>query len=163
MKSLDQIIQKLKAPVPLKYVENSLHLKPMIQSYAGEDWKTLLQPDHKAPRTRILYQDQRFKLVLIYWKPFQKSKKHGHPPGGGVMKLLTGHLHETRFDPENPERELETRCYTASQVSYIHNEEAYHIVENAGPAPAVSLHLYALGASSQSYKPIVLSQNQKAA
>ena len=84
----------------------------------------------------------------MHWYAFQKSKKHGHPDGGGLFKVLTGTLKETRFDPLDTDKVIGTYDYFKGGLAHIHNAEAYHIVENPIPYPAISLHVYMPGISA---------------
>ena len=49
----------------------------------------------------VLHKDDNFKLILIYWNGNSRSKKHGHMKGGGLMRILSGEVIETRFDSED--------------------------------------------------------------
>ena len=140
MKTISQLILQLKAQSCIH--ENVLPLYPLFEDYRGLDWKGYLS---SGANTAVLHQDERFRLSLIGWDGFQKSKKHGHPEGGGLMKLLSRALLETRFDPIFPEQIIGKHRYEPGDLAYIHDEIAYHIVENPFPQPAVSLHLYAPG------------------
>ena len=57
-----------------------------------------------SKRKYVMVDDPLVKIVLIKWKPGKVSSKHGHPGGGGVIKVLKGSLEEKRFDPQSPQR-----------------------------------------------------------
>lgn len=141
MKTIPQLIRQLKSRVQAHGLEDILDLALLFETYQDKDWQAFLS----EPKTTTLFQDEQMRLMLIYWAGFQKSKKHGHPQGGGLMKLLSGTLLETRFDPLCPEQVIGKHRYFKEDISYIHDEIAYHIVENPSPEPAVSLHLYSPG------------------
>ncbi|MEZ4952807.1 MAG: cysteine dioxygenase family protein [Saprospiraceae bacterium] len=142
MKQLPQLIYQLKSKAQITGIDNVLEILAEFETYRGDDWKTYFEK--KEPTNVLLLLESDLKLTLIYWPAFQKSNKHKHPPGGGLMRVLSGQLQETRFDPTNPEKELgKYECPTGA-LTYIHDELALHVVENPNRMPAVSLHVYAL-------------------
>jgi len=145
MKRLQQLIKKINKQIQNKGIINVLELKPLFNAYSGKDWKKHLKLNNNKPENKVLFQNEQIKLVLIYWDCFKKSKKHGHPEGGGLMKLLAGNLIETRFDPENTNTVIGKHHYSAENIAYIHDRVAYHVVENPSNEPAVSLHVYSPG------------------
>ena len=145
MKQLPRLIQAINMKVSNNGIEDVLDLRSLIESYQGSDWKDLLKMENGEPVNTVLFQNEQYKLMLICWKGFQRSKKHGHPEGGGLIKVLSGNLLETRFDPADPDRMTGKHYYSEGLVSYIHDSVAYHIVENPYMTPAVSLHLYSPG------------------
>ena len=145
MKHLQQLIEKIKTQVENNGIVNVLELKPLFKEYAGKDWKNQLTIKDNKPENTILIQNEQIKVVLIYWDAYKKSKKHGHPEGGGLIKLLSGNLIETRFDPENTDTVIGKQLFTAGKMTYIHDRLAYHTVENPSDEPAVSLHVYSPG------------------
>ncbi len=131
----------------LKSVPNVLGLLADFEKYNGNDWEKYF--DNKNQMNTVLFHDDHLKMILIFWKGFQKSKKHGHPPGGGLMRVLSGNLFETRFDPFAPEKVLGKYECPVGALSYIHDELALHVVENPNETPAISLHVYALRNSGE--------------
>ena len=142
MKQLPQLIHQLKRQVQLNNIKNVLDLLPDFEKYNGKDWKKYFSKNN--PTNKILFENNGLKLILIYWNAFQKSSKHGHPPGGGLMRVLCGQLFETRFDPFDPEKELGQFICPTGALSYIHDELALHVVENRMGVAAVSLHVYGM-------------------
>lgn len=145
MKHLGQLIEKINKQVQNNGIINVLELQPLLKKYSGKDWKKHLKLENNKPATTILMQNEQVKVVLIYWDAYKKSKKHGHPEGGGLMKLLSGNLIETRFDPENTDQVIGKHHYTSENIAYIHDRIAFHTVENPRNTPAVSLHVYSPG------------------
>lgn len=144
MENLQHLIDSITRQVESKGIVNVLELKHLFKAYSGNDWKGISKPDKKTGNS-ILIQNDQLRLSLIFWDSFQKSKKHGHPQGGGLMKILTGNLTETRFDPDDPNLVIGTYRYGAGDIAYIHDRLAFHIVENDSIIPAVSLHVYSPG------------------
>lgn len=156
MKNLNQLIEAVKAKVNADRITTVQELRSLVNQYRGNDWNDYLPNESNAPKTKILLQEEQVKMILVYWRGFQKTQKHGHPEGGGLLKVLTGSLKETRFDPQEPDRIIGTNHFFKGAVSYIHDAEAYHIVENPIPYPAVSLHIYIPGI----YAPNILALNK---
>ncbi len=155
MKRLQNLIEKINNQVQNNGIVNVLELKPLFKKYTGADWEKHLKHENGQPATTVLLQNEQVKVILIYWDAFKKSKKHGHPEGGGLIKLLSGSLLETRFDPGNPETIIGEHHFSAGNMTYIHDRVAYHTVENPSDEPAISLHVYSPGI----YSSMVIEDN----
>ncbi|MEZ5043665.1 MAG: cysteine dioxygenase family protein [Saprospiraceae bacterium] len=146
MKTLATLIQALVTQFETQKTKNVLEVESLFTSYNNDDWRNFMTKEDGKFKNTILFQNQQFKLILIHWDGKQKSKKHGHPQGGGLIKVLSGTLSETRFDPKDKEKVIGKHYYfKGSGTSYIHDDIAYHVVENPSVTPAISLHLYAAG------------------
>lgn len=153
MLHLKQLIQQVSTEVKQHGVSSVLDLAPILSQYQSEDWWEYLETENGTPKTTTLYQDDDLRVMLIYWKENERSRKHGHPTAGGLMKVLAGKLWETRFAPMAPELIVSEQEYGAGDLSFIHDALAYHIIENNGPEPAVSLHIYSPGVSASRVVP----------
>lgn len=142
MKTLEQLIQQLNTKVHAKDQVNIYDLFAPLQNYTQEDWKKVLRMENGQTKNTLLYLDEKLKVILIHWNSFQQSEKHGHPAGGGLIKVLSGTLVESLYDPANPNRLIGKHRYNAGNISFVHDDIAYHAVENPGRMPAVSLHIY---------------------
>ncbi len=145
MKTLQQLIQNLNAETKEKGISNALDLLTPFDQYTGEDWKSYFKTPADEFQSSVLHLDDHFKLLLIYWNGHNKTAKHGHMKGGGLMRILSGQIVETRFDPDDQEKIIGTFTYSEGDLIFIHDELAYHVVENRRKEPAVSLHLYCTG------------------
>lgn len=163
MKTVHQLIQEVKNKSRESAFDNAMHLHTIMKEYSAEDWKKLLNTKNGKPVNTILLEDESIKLLLIYWAPGQRSSKHGHPPGGGIIKLLSGTLKETLFDPKAPKKVLGIQTYTPGKMAYIHDSIALHIVENPSNSSAVSLHVYVKGAAHTNPIQLVERQTKQAA
>lgn len=143
MELLHQLIQQVNRQTQREGAKDVRDLKSLFNDYQGKDWKEYL----KMEQNTLLFQNEYFKLILIYWDAHKKSKKHGHPQGGGLIKVLSGTLLETRFDPKYTDQVIGKTYLSreSEKISYIHDSLAYHIVENPFSEAAFSLHLYATG------------------
>ncbi|EWC44064.1 hypothetical protein DRE_01416 [Drechslerella stenobrocha 248] len=87
-------------------------------------------------------------LILMTWTPNKASLIHDHTNAHCVMRILQGHIIETRYEwptpgVEEPLRIKEVRHYYAGEVAYMSDDLGIHKVENGDPdSVAVSLHLY---------------------
>ena len=81
------------------------------------------------------------RILIICWDAKQQSSIHGHKEGGGLIKVLQGNLHETRFDPIDKEMTGKFD-YSEGDITYIHDMLAWHQVKNPGDHLAYSLHMY---------------------
>jgi hypothetical protein len=144
MKEVKKFLSGISQYVRNHDLDDVLDLLPMFDQLNVANWRSLINYEDGAPVTTILYQTNLVKLVLIYWQGRQSSPVHGHPGGGGLIRLLSGELVEKRFDPEDPERVIDKHRFRQGALSYIHDMFAWHQVENPADRPAVSLHLYSL-------------------
>ena len=141
MKAIPQLIKHLKKALLDPDIETIQDLQPLIASNQL-DWEGLLKKENGHPKNTVLIHDEVIKVILIHWNPKQKSSKHGHPEVGGLVKVLSGTLKETLFDPEDTDKVIGEGIYKEGNISYIHDDIAFHTIENVGDAPAVSLHVY---------------------
>ena len=141
METLHELIRELEAHTRNNSDKDVLYLLSRFNNCQGQDWRDYMS----APGNTPIFQNEYFRLVLIHWEGYARSKKHGHPEGGCLLKVLSGALSETRYDPFDPQREAGRHHFLPGDVSYIHDALAYHVVENPLPEPAVSLHMYAPG------------------
>ncbi len=148
METLQQLIQNLNREIREKGIDNALDLLNHFTQYVGDDWQSHYRTDKHEFQYSVLHKDEHLKLVLIYWNAYSKSEKHGHMKGGGLMRVLSGEIVETRFHPEDQETAIGSFRYAEGDLSYIHDALAYHVVENREHQPAVSLHLYCVGPNS---------------
>jgi cysteine dioxygenase len=148
MQTLNELIQSIDFEIREKRIDNALDLLDSFDNYNGEDWEAHCLPQKNEFQYAVLHQDKNFKLILIYWSESDKSKKHGHMKGGGLMRVLSGKIRETRFHPDNTEVAIGTFVYSKGDLSYIHDALAFHTVENQEETPAVSLRLYCTGTNS---------------
>lgn len=160
MKTLEQLIQQLTIKVQQKAKVNIFELFPLVKAYANNDWETSLLTENHKPKNTLLYHDEQLKVILIHWNSFQKSSKHGHPGGGGLLKVLSGTLIESLFDPQNTEMMTGKHRYTAGDIAFIHDDIAHHIVENPKRTSAVSLHIYSPALYVPGFAPATIPQQR---
>ena len=141
MTTLHHLITDLEAHALGNGNKDVLYLVSQFNACEGTDWKNYITGPGNVP----IFQNEDFRLVLIYWDGHARSKKHGHPEGGCLLKVLSGTLIETRFDPFDPQRLTGKQQFFQGDVSYIHDALACHVVENPSPEPAISLHIYSPG------------------
>ena len=82
----------------------------------------------------VLYENDNAELVLCTWYELSSRPWHTHPAVSCHFKCLIGTLKEDR---EESELILKTGNH-----SFIDDSLGGHRVQNAGSAPAASLHLY---------------------
>jgi hypothetical protein len=144
MSGLNDFIARIKSLECRKQIDDVLELLPYFERLDLSEWKALLDTDNGEPCTTSLYQSGQVKMKLIYWKGRQASSVHGHPGGGGLIKVLAGRLEETRYAPVAPDDVIDTCRLEPGSVGFIHDLFAWHQVSNPSDTPAVSLHLYSL-------------------
>ena len=145
MKTINHLLQNLKNQVQQKGLSNVMQAKSLFEEFSGQQWDQYFQNQSEEKDSIVFHQDSHFKLLIIRWDPLKKSKKHGHPRGGGLIKVLAGQLKETRYDIIQTDRALSTHLLKENELTYIHDDIAYHVVENPFDQAAYSLHIYAPG------------------
>ena len=100
MKQMNQLLESINAQVQKQGLINALELQPLFNSYSSPDWQQYLNKTMEETGSFVFHQNEAFKLLLIKWEPLKKSKKHGHPSGGGLIKILSGSLSVVTCSPE---------------------------------------------------------------
>lgn len=101
----------------------------------------------QEPYTRVtIVSSDQFELVLICWKPGQKSVLHSHGTSLCAFRCLEGQLTERNYGLLEAKSEfvkcksetlLQPGCYSASYSS-----DVVHEIANESARNAISLHVY---------------------
>jgi len=142
MLELKSFLTDINKIVAAQDVPDVLALLSYFEKLDLPNWKAMLNYNNGSPETTVLYESDDLKLALIYWNGYQESSIHGHPDGGGLIKVLEGALLETRHDPVESEEVVDVQVMRMGAISYIHDMLAHHKVSNPMNSPAVSLHIY---------------------
>ncbi|KAF3937064.1 hypothetical protein ABW19_dt0202183 [Dactylella cylindrospora] len=128
------------------------NLQSIMRAYKSSrsDWEKFSFIDFSRNYTRNLVDNLNgnANLILMTWTPGKTSLIHDHTNAHCIMRILQGHIIETKYEwptpgVEEPLRIKEVRHYFAGDVAYINDDLGIHKVENADPdSVAVSLHLY---------------------
>jgi cysteine dioxygenase len=93
-------------------------------------------------RNRIIKTD-RFEVLVLCWKPGQKSKIHNHADSICAFKVIKGALTNTNYLQEG-----DNMCFTSahklslSQHTVLSGVDNFHELANDYPGNAVSIHFY---------------------
>lgn len=142
MKTLSELIETIMA---YEGTWDVLQAQAWLAGYAGADWKDYLRRRAPGADSVTILRNDTAKLLLIRWDAYARSNKHGHPERGCLLKVLAGVLVENRYDPREPGRRTGRYHLFKGGMAFIHDDLAFHQVENPTPFPAISLHLYAPG------------------
>jgi hypothetical protein len=145
MKTIEQLVQKIISNARFLGIEDVVEAEPWLRAYDSEDWRSYLEEMHPDVNSITLLQNRHARLALIRWQGHYKSEKHGHPERGCLLKVLSGVLLETRYDPVDTDQVIGEYPLFRGDLSFIHDALAYHVVENPLSTPAYSLHLYSPG------------------
>ena len=148
MLPLHQFVERLRSIDAEDGIDDILHLLSTFEQVDTSAFEQCMTNEAGGPQTTTLYLSEQIKLILIYWEGLKSSTVHGHPGGGGLVKVLSGRLRETRFDPDDPSLEIDSGVLEEGSLGYVHDVLAWHKVENADTTPAVSLHIYSLKRSA---------------
>ena len=113
-----------------------------------------------------------FELLLICWKPGQKTPIHCHNKQNCWMYIVSGEVteHQYKFDKNEMPIKIKTSQLESGKSFYINDEIALHQLQNKTNSPCLSLHLYAnpidtcsyFDEESASYKDIKLRYTNEA-
>lgn len=98
------------------------------------------EDDSKSYLRNKIYENEKYELILIKWKPNSESLIHDHPSNGCLLKVIEGSLKETLYDQQiNKKKET---IFNKEEVNYIDNKMGYHKITNLNNDYSYSLHLY---------------------
>ena len=120
----------------------ALEFLPIMErtaTFSTDQWAHLAdRPDGRE----VLVDNEFLKVVIIRWAPGTTSNLHGHPKGGGVIKVLEGAIAEARYHTLESTAPFSEHIYRAQATSYIDDSMGMHTVGDPFPEPAVTLHAY---------------------
>ncbi|XP_054167209.1 cysteine dioxygenase type 1-like [Oppia nitens] len=155
--------------VDVDYVHN------LLMSYKSnpQEWRKYAHFDkNRYTRNLVDKGNGKYNLMLLCWSEGQSSSIHDHSDSHCFMKMLSGSLHEIRYEwPENTTNDSDTTTTSSNNntivmnnnsgddsyemkvleenilktngVAYINDSIGLHRVENRShTGPAVSMHLY---------------------
>ncbi|CAG2170195.1 unnamed protein product [Oppiella nova] len=116
----------------------------------ANDWKKFAYFDeYRYTRNLVDNGNDKYNLMLLCWSEGQGSVIHDHSDAHCFMKMLSGSLHETRYEwPDsttdlNQMKAIDENQLKTNDVAYINDSIGLHRVENRSDSwKAVSLHLY---------------------
>ena len=138
---ITQFISELKKRCYKDNFKDVLEVQDILKKNNLENWAHYADFDDSNYKRNIIYQCDIFEVIIIGWKPNQKSPMHDHPSQGCLMKILTGNLLEKR----NTAQGTDEKILTNGIVSYISNSLGIHQILNVSNENAVSLHIYSPG------------------
>jgi predicted metal-dependent enzyme (double-stranded beta helix superfamily) len=132
------VTDKLRSSIPLD------HLKPILQSYVGDDWKHhCCFSSEKYQRNRIYINDQ-IEILLICWDINQKSCVHDHPENGCLVRLMEGELREDCYKLSDENKLVLVSSYDIpiGGISFKKGTTGLHSIINPSDKRSCSLHIY---------------------
>jgi cysteine dioxygenase len=142
IKDLDKLIDEL-----------TLNLDDSINILSSYDSRELLKyypndeefNNHKNTYgyyKKLIHNNDKFELYLIFWFPYASSPIHDHPEQGCVLKLLSGELIEEVFINNNNIIKFDHRnIISINDINNRYGNKILHKIINLDSF-SVSLHLY---------------------
>jgi len=124
--------------------------KQILNQYTGDDYKKYVTCNTQTYARNYVINTELFDVLVLCWKPGQKTMLHGHPKDGCFVKILEWEITEILYDSEK--QPLHTTTLKEGEVMYNHDSIGYHILENTTSENTISLHIYAPG----NYKPCLI-------
>jgi predicted metal-dependent enzyme (double-stranded beta helix superfamily) len=102
-----------------------------------------------------LYADDELDVWLISWVPGRTTELHDHGGSLGALTVLSGALHEYRWDGKRlHRRRLDAGDQAAFPLGWVHDVVRAPVVAPVSPAPAartLSVHAYSPPLTAMSY------------
>jgi cysteine dioxygenase len=124
--------------------------KEILSQYDSYDYHQYIKFDSEKYARNYVINTEMFDILILCWKPGQKTILHGHPKDGCFVKILQWEITETLYNADK--NLLCTNIVREWDIMYNHDSIGYHILENASERDTVSLHIYSPG----NYKPCLL-------
>lgn len=112
----------------------------ILKNYTGNDWEQYVKINKNRYNRNKVFSNNDFEILIITWDKNQKSEIHDHAHNGCYVKILSGELTEYLFSP-NLSLKKET-VLTNGNISFMHNNIGYHLIENKGTDASASIHIY---------------------
>lgn len=135
---MERLIQELN----LKFTNNVKEMKSVFETYDLKYLKNTIfeQDDTKCYQRKILYQNDKYEIILIKWNKNSECEIHDHSKNGCLLKVLDGNIKEFLFDHKL--NLLNENIYKTNEINYIDNKIGYHKIKNLQEGESYSLHLY---------------------
>ena len=137
-KNLQQLIEAIDNNLP--NVGKLEDIISIVEKYDADDWNVYVKFDQNKYNRTMIYQNNKFEILVICWDTNQNSGIHDHPLRGCILKCLHGNLIEELYKRENLEKYGENILKPGS-VSYREGIEGLHNIVNQGEQ-SVTLHIY---------------------
>lgn len=115
----------------------TVHPALIAREYAAarEKWAHLLRYDPDERYTALVHRTPGQEVWLMSWLPGQGTDLHDHGAAGGAFTMVSGELTE-HVHHRGLTHKLDVGQSRVFGPGYVHQ------VHNAGPDPAVSIHVY---------------------
>ena len=141
-KDLDKLIHELTLNL-----DNSINI---ISSYDTKELIKYYPSDEEFNNNKntygyykkLIHNNDKFELYLIFWSPYASSPIHDHPEQGCVLKLLSGELIEEVFTNKNNIIKFDHKnIISINNINNRYGNKILHKIINYDDF-SVSLHLY---------------------
>lgn len=150
-KSLEELKEQLRKVFSYDRV-NIDYVIRLLESYKSnpKDWKQYAKFDkHRYTRNLVDTGNGKYNLMALCWGEGHGSSIHDHANADCFVKVLDGHLTETRFawpdkdDPNAPLKQIGCETFGRDAATYMSDELGLHRMENKSHTNrTVTLHLY---------------------
>jgi cysteine dioxygenase len=142
IKDLDELIDELTLNLDNSInIISSYDTKELIKYYPSDEEFN----NHKNTYgyyKKLIHNNDKFELYLIFWSPYASSPIHDHPEQGCVLKLLSGKLIEEVFINNNNIIKFDQRnIISVNDINNRYGNKILHRIINYDDF-SVSLHLY---------------------
>ncbi|MEM0950643.1 MAG: cysteine dioxygenase family protein [Cyanobacteria bacterium P01_H01_bin.74] len=100
---------------------------------------TLTQFKDSQYARHLIFKSSHVEILLVCWRPGQKSPVHGHGNADGLMIILQGEMTNTTFTKNGQKI---TTVWQSGAIGHTPVGDRHEVINNAN-TDAVSLHIYA--------------------
>jgi cysteine dioxygenase len=141
---------------------NIEEIRKLLHKYADDansekDWRQYCFPNDIHYTRNLIFSNEQFELMVLYWKPTQQTRIHDHAKSRCWAATLSGEVTESVYIPYYPPGEkpvtdpnvcpdlilAEKSVHKIGDVSFIEDDIGLHKLGNKSTQhDAITLHLY---------------------
>jgi cysteine dioxygenase len=148
--SLDELVATLRAELQLEDASQRsaatvARVRALLEQFRfnAEEWQQYASFTSGAYTRNLIGYDEKFTMLLLCWPANLASPVHDHAGSSCWMKILAGHMRETRYENDRSMRVKSVLELGPEEAAYIDDSRGLHKMGNASAiAPSVSLHIY---------------------
>ena len=140
LQSLVEYLEELKEPASLSRLESLLQSTHMRR----EDFGSFCRFSDRTYRRNVIARSTWFDLLLLCWRPGQRSPIHDHRGSACAFRVIEGVGTETRFELTGEGRNVRAieRCRMPEGFICAAYDDDIHDVVNATDRDLITLHVY---------------------
>jgi hypothetical protein len=112
---------------------NTPFIHNLLQNF---NYSPISIPPINSYQKTLLFRNDLFDIYQINWNKNSITPVHNHPQNGCILKIISGKLQESIFNPNL----ISTNLLSTNQISYIDDSLGLHQIQAL--EDTISLHIY---------------------